>query len=406
MRILMIAPQPFLEPRGTPISVYQRIKGLAELGHTIDLLTYPVGDDVVIPGVTIHRVPRPPFIREIKIGPSRAKLFLDFLLFVQAVKMLVKHRYDVIHSHEEASFFSALLANIFAVRHLYDMHSCLPRQLQKFDFAAYRPVIYLFELLEKWVINSCDAIITIGPDLEQYVKGIRSDVELAMIENLPVSETTGRDSQAVDRLKERLALQGRFPVVYTGNFERYQGINLLLESTKLVIEDHPEVIFLMIGGKPHQVEQWQREVQKHGLEEYVQFLGPVPVTEVNLYQEIAEILVSPRVEGTSVPLKIYSYMWSGKPILATDLPAHSLVLNEDNALLVSPGRETFAAGLVRLIKDPALRTYLGHQARQLAQNKYNPSTYLARLDQLYQTLLPSVYTVKEPLPDDARSVLP
>ena len=43
MRILMIAPEPFFEPRGTPFSEYHRIRALLELGHTVDLVTYPFG---------------------------------------------------------------------------------------------------------------------------------------------------------------------------------------------------------------------------------------------------------------------------------------------------------------------------------------------------------------------------
>ena len=42
MRILMIAPQPFFEARGTPFSEYHRIRALADLGHSVDLVTYPV----------------------------------------------------------------------------------------------------------------------------------------------------------------------------------------------------------------------------------------------------------------------------------------------------------------------------------------------------------------------------
>ena len=42
MHILMIAPEPFFEPRGTPFSEYHRIRALIELGHTVDLVTYPV----------------------------------------------------------------------------------------------------------------------------------------------------------------------------------------------------------------------------------------------------------------------------------------------------------------------------------------------------------------------------
>ena len=42
----MIAPEPFFEPRGTPFSEYHRIRALLELGHTVDLVTYPFGRDV------------------------------------------------------------------------------------------------------------------------------------------------------------------------------------------------------------------------------------------------------------------------------------------------------------------------------------------------------------------------
>jgi len=51
MKILMIAPQPFFEPRGTPFSVLGRLKAFSELGHEVDLVTYHVGQDVVIPKV-------------------------------------------------------------------------------------------------------------------------------------------------------------------------------------------------------------------------------------------------------------------------------------------------------------------------------------------------------------------
>ena len=51
MHILMIAPEPFFEPRGTPFSEYHRIRALLELGHTVDLVTYPFGRDVEMPGL-------------------------------------------------------------------------------------------------------------------------------------------------------------------------------------------------------------------------------------------------------------------------------------------------------------------------------------------------------------------
>ena len=77
VKILMIAPEPFFEPRGTPFSEYHRIRALLELGHTVDLVTYPFGRDVSLPGLRVFRCLRPPFIRDVGIGPSFAKVPLD-----------------------------------------------------------------------------------------------------------------------------------------------------------------------------------------------------------------------------------------------------------------------------------------------------------------------------------------
>ena len=55
MKALVIAPQPFFSPRGTPFSVYYRTMVTAELGVEIDFLTYGEGQDVDIPGVRIMR---------------------------------------------------------------------------------------------------------------------------------------------------------------------------------------------------------------------------------------------------------------------------------------------------------------------------------------------------------------
>src|SRR5207244_1481997 len=80
VRILMIAPEPFFEPRGTPFSEFHRIRALTALGHQVDLVTYPFGENVSMPGLRMFRSLRPPFVTRVKIGPSLAKIPLDALL--------------------------------------------------------------------------------------------------------------------------------------------------------------------------------------------------------------------------------------------------------------------------------------------------------------------------------------
>src|ERR1700730_12974174 len=127
VRILLIAPWPFFEPRGTPFSEFHRIRALTALGHQVDLVTYPFGQPVSMPGLRIFRSLKPPFLRDVKIGPSAAKIPLDALLTLTAVRRALSSRYDAIHSHEEAGLIGAALAALLRVPHLYDMHSSLPQ---------------------------------------------------------------------------------------------------------------------------------------------------------------------------------------------------------------------------------------------------------------------------------------
>src|SRR5262250_2079348 len=87
VRILMIAPEPFFEPRGTPFSELHRIRALAALGHQVDLATYPFGHDVTVPGLRVFRCPRPPLMRGVKIGPSFSKLILDACLMITVIRL-------------------------------------------------------------------------------------------------------------------------------------------------------------------------------------------------------------------------------------------------------------------------------------------------------------------------------
>src|SRR5580765_3280213 len=131
----MIAPEPFFEPRGTPFSEFHRIRAMTALGHQVDLVTYPFGRDVTMPGLRIFRCVRPPFVHRVGIGPSAAKLPLDALLTLTAFRRALGGRYDAIHSHEEAGAIGVVLAMMLRVPHLYDMHSSLPQQLTNFAFS-------------------------------------------------------------------------------------------------------------------------------------------------------------------------------------------------------------------------------------------------------------------------------
>jgi glycosyltransferase involved in cell wall biosynthesis len=396
MKILMISPQPFFEPRGTPISVYQRLEALSALGHEIDLVTYHVGTDVEFPKVKIHRVRKVKMIQHIRIGPSRAKILLDVLVFFKAIQLLLGKRYDVIHSHEEAAFFSMFLAWIFRTHHLYDMHSVLSKQLGNFNFGNKPIFIKIFSLLETMVLKTCDAVITVGTDLEKYVKTVGADIRVVMIENIALQayQTSGQPDD-VEQLKNKLDLNGRLPIVYTGTYERYQGLTMALECVEIVAKQYPRAIFIFAGAVNQQAREWTEIAQEMNLQEHVLFLDVVPPAESMLYLASAAVLISPRMDGTTTPLKIYSYLHANRPIVATNITAHTQVLSPTTAVLVEPNKEAFAEGILRVLDDPELADCIANNAHEFAKQRFSHQDYISKVNQIYQSLS-SVLEVEEP----------
>ena len=374
----MIAPEPFFEPRGTPFSEYHRIRALLELGHTVDLVTYPFGSDVALPGLRVFRCLRPPFIREVRIGPSFAKIPLDLAITLTTIRRALSESYDVVHSHEEGSFICVLLAWILGVPHLYEMHSSLPQQLANFSFSRSRLLAKAFTIMERFVIRRSRVVIVICPQLEETVRAIDANVPVVLIENAPGSGDAPVAGSG-GGVREALGLGAATPMVlYTGTFEAYQGLDLLFESARVVAARMPDVRFVLAGGRPDQVDQARSVVQRMGLAGHVIFAGQRPAEEIPAYLDAADVLVSPRSTGTNTPLKIYQYLRSGRPIVATRLLTHTQVLSDDVAVLTEATAEGLADGIVRTLHDREQGRAIGERARMLAETKYSYEAYLDR----------------------------
>jgi len=387
MKILMIAPQPFFEVRGTPLSVLGRLTALSRLGHEVDLLTYHVGETLAIPNVAIFRILSIPFIRHVPIGPSIRKLFLDILVIAKAFRMLLRTRYDVIHTHEEAGFFGIVLGRLFRVPHLYDMHSSLPEQLGNWKYGRFPPVIRLFERLERLVINKSHVIIAVCPALEERVRCTNDRIPCVLIENVPLTREPETVSEAeVAQFNMAHSLGTERVVLYIGTFESYQGLDILIDAAVTILRAHRDVVFVFMGGKPDQIQRAQRQVIALGLEARFRFTGTRPTDETLVAIRSAHILVSPRRRGTNTPSKVYAYLQAGKPIVATSIAAHTQVLTSEVALLVDPHPESLARGICALLENPEFGDRLGKRARLLFEDRYSVRRFIGQTQQALRLL--------------------
>lgn len=386
LKILMVAPQPFFRPRGTPFSVLHRIRALTTMGHQVDLITYPFGEDVSMPGLKIIRSAQVPLVGDVKIGPSIGKLLLDIPLYFATRRALREGRYDLVHSHEEAAFFCAPLTRKYGLVHVYDMHSSLPQQLDNFNSFNFAPIRKLFAALEDHVLTSCDGVITICQDLADVAIPKCGDKPHSMIEN------TGDDAMVFGKPQPAggpaaMDFKGERVLLYTGTFESYQGLDMLLEAFAIVRPKVDRVRLVLVGGRPHQVEAYKVKASQLGIAAQTTFVGQVHPSQIPGFVQAAELIVSPRCSGTNTPLKIYGYLRSGRPIVATNLHTHTQTLSPEVSELAPPTPEGFAAGILHVLTDRQRAAALIAAARRLSDAEYSEGAYMRKMGEFFDRIV-------------------
>ena len=348
-----------------------------------------------MPGLRILRCLRPPFIRRVKIGPSIAKLPLDVLLALSALRQALASRagsrggYDVIHSHEEGGLIGIVVAAILRVPHLYDMHSSLPQQLENFSFSRSSLMRRAFLAIERLTIRRSRVVIVICPSLEETVRAIDPQARVVLIENASGSSDEMPTVEQAATVRRTLGLDDHAQMVlYTGTFEAYQGLDLLFDAMASVRAARPDARLVLAGGRPDQIARAREQAQVAGIEAVAIFAGERPAEEIPAYLLAADVLVSPRSCGTNTPLKIYQYLRSGKPIVATRLVTHTQVLSDATALLTGATAGEFGQGILAILNDPERAASTGRRARVLTGAKYSHEAYLDRTRQACAALEP------------------
>ena len=230
--------------------------------------------------------------------------------------------------------------------------------------------------LERYVLKNAHSIIVICLDLFQKLEREGIGHKVTLIENFLDFEHPGISKDQINKERTKYASARDKIVLYTGNFESYQGIPLYLEASALV--EDKSVVFLLVGGNPQHVEKMKKKASELSVSDRVFFTGQVAPSKVPLYIAMADVLVSPRTAGANTPLKIYSFLKSGKPIVATNLWTHSQVLSEKISVLTDPDPKSFAQGILFALNDQRA-TERALVAKKMAKTEYTFGNYKKKI---------------------------
>jgi len=384
MNILVLAPQPFFLERGTPIAVRLAVETLAKTGHAVDLLVYHEGEDVSIDGVRITRIAKPPGVRGVPPGPSWKKLVCDVFFLAKFLGMTRARRYDVIHAVEEAAAIAQGTRWLHRTPYVVDMDSSLASQLEE-AYPWIAPFAGILHAAEARTLRGAVAVVAVCKELANVATKAGVLAPIAVVEDAALGEADGtRDGEmpASRSLRDELGIPAGTPLVlYVGNLQKYQGVDLLVDAFGRTTRPGSLVV---VGGDPARIERMRERVRSLGLEGRVHCAGPRPLADLARCLAQADVLVSPRLRGVNTPMKIYSYLVSGVPIVATDILSHTQVLTEEVAALAPPDPESFARALDRLLGDAALRARLGAAGRALALRQFTREAFDRKLLAFYR----------------------
>lgn len=387
-RILLVAPQPFFTLRGTPLNVRQMARILGEAGYRVHLATFAPGEPVELPGVRHHRALPLPGLDHVPIGFSGRKVAHDAALALLVTRLLLTHRFALAHAVEESVFFTLPIARARGVPVIFDLDSSISDQLSYSGVVRSERLLRAVRALEAAALRRSALALTVCESLSETVRRLSPGTAIAQIEDCPQDGAARLpDAARVAELRAQWNPEGRPLAVYTGNFAPYQGLRLLFLALPHARVHCPDLRLLVVGGSAEEIARAQTYLASHGLAEHVRFAGRRPPEEMAEYLALADVLVSPRTDGQNTPLKLYDYMAAGRPIVATDLPTHRQVLDEQTAVLASPYPDVFGEALGRVLADPASYAHLAEAARWRQKLHYSREAFERKLLEAYRRVL-------------------
>jgi len=364
--IAVVAACPFPCARGTPVRVARSAEALAELGHSVHVVTYNLRDpglEITHERLRIHRTPRIPFYRDLSPGPSLTKLALfDPLLVLKLHSVLGRHKIDFIYAHHYEALIAALAVR--AVKRcpvIYDAHTILETELPDYVSGPVKPAL---RKVGKWIDGflprRADHIVAVTDEIaDRLAAHFDSRYRVTVISNgleLAHFMTCRWTPESCDAARKVL--------IFTGNLAAYQGVELMLEAFALLRQRRDDVLLRIVTNDDFR--PYAPLARKLEIENDIEIAG----SDFDaLPGEIARasVAINPRLSMDGIPQKLLNYMAVGVPIVSFVGSARNLVDNENGLVIPDGNTVMFADALDRLLNDQEVARKLSKAARNAAR---------------------------------------
>ena len=384
LSIAMAAPCPFPTAQGTQVFIGGLARALHRRGHRVHLVTYHYGDrrlDGDLNGVPLYRSRPLPVRGRLTSGPSPGKPLFDLLLAARLDQAVREARADLIHAHN----YEGLLAGLMIGRQrklpvIFHTHNTMMDELPSYSRSPFGRMIWRWigDFLDGRFPRRAQACIAVTPQIAEEIRrrGVPPDLICAIPPAVP---------ENAFQIASRRRPAEPPVVLYAGNLDRYQNLDLVIGSFRKVLARRPDVRLRIVTHAPAEktaqaVRRWEscRGIDVIRIDSFAALLG---------HLQESRVAVCPRISPYGFPVKLLNYLAVGKPVVVCRSSAQGIEHLENGWVVEDNDREGFAEAILTLLEDQTLCRRLSENARRTARENFSWDSLIPRYEEVYRKVL-------------------
>jgi glycosyltransferase involved in cell wall biosynthesis len=348
------------------------------------VVTYHYGSGEPAPELSINRTARVSSYYKLAPGPTYVKLaILDPLLALKLRQVIRRHAIDVIHAHHFEGLLVARVARLGTrIPLVFDAHTLLTSELPLYHLGLpLRAKRFIASTLDRRLPVTADHVVTVTERIRERLLqlGTVPEHQITVVPN-------GADLHFFAAGNSGAAGSGAATptLIFTGNLAPYQGIELMLQAFRRVLDRRGDVRLKIVTDSSF--DRYEALAQQLGIRDAIDVLRG-PFKDVPGQLAAATVAINPRTDCDGIPVKLLNYMAAGKPVVSFAGSAPGLRHRESGWLVRDGDIEGFAEGVLALIANVELADALGSGARRFVEAQHSWGRSAELLEDIFRRLI-------------------
>lgn len=338
--------------------------------------------------------------RTFEIGRRKNKIFLalnylSFCISATFKSMFLSKNFDIVYCYQLSPITVAIPAIIYSKLKKKKLVLCCldlwPESLKVLNIKEKSIVYKCFDYISKKVYNNCDKILITSKVFKEYLVN-KHNVKEERIEYLPQHSKDFKSSKGNKNIDKK-----KTHFLFAGNVGKAQNVEIIVEAIGM-IKDRENIVVDIVGNGSN-LENIKEMVKENNLDNNIIFHGQVAKDKMNKFYKKADACVltlkSDSYIGKTLPLKLQSYMSSGKPIIsAIDGDAEQVIKDSNCGICVgSQNVQELAETILEFSKDKNKYKYMGKNARSYYEKNYTLKSFMENLNIKFKEVLGEIKDV-------------